>query len=158
MGPYAAGDAGTEAPKIRKICPVPHPLVGLFLHHEEMTWQTYFVTVHPVIVTEGMDAVCAPLTGMFRALSVGNPTASAINTGGPAPPPRSATLAREYDEVAKRLFPALRTDGAAAQQSDIATQLGALNAAQNTRYEAQKVEKEAKEAALVSKWLGNDRM
>ena len=51
----------------------------------------------------------------------------------------------------KRLFPALQTDGSAAQQSNIVTKLNKLAAAQNARFEAQCTEKEGKSASLVTK-------
>ena len=39
LGPYVAGDAGVNTVKVRKICPVPRTLEGMFLNHEEVTWQ-----------------------------------------------------------------------------------------------------------------------
>ena len=42
MGPYTAGDADINIVKVQKIRPVPHKLGGMFLHHEEVTWQPYF--------------------------------------------------------------------------------------------------------------------
>ena len=160
MGPYAAGDDNTNTLKARRICPVPHSLVGLFLAMEAVTWQDYFARIYPLIVTEGKEVVYAPLTNAFRALSVGDPDArsAAINVSRPAPPARSATLTQDYGEILKRLFPSLRTDGAAAQQSDIAAKLGDLAAAQNTRFEAQQLAKEVKEATSVAQWLGDDRL
>ena len=49
-GSYASNDPGTEGVKTRKICPVPHSLVGLWLLHKEgITWQDYFGTIYPAI-------------------------------------------------------------------------------------------------------------
>jgi len=70
MGPYAAGDAGIDTIKIRKICPIPHTLGGVFLNYGEVTWQTYFKVIYPVIVTEGNEAAYTRLTTVFHALSV----------------------------------------------------------------------------------------
>ena len=127
---------------------------------EAVTWQRFFTDIHPLIVNEGKELVYAPLTNLFRALSVGDPNAgsAAVNSSRPTPPARSATLTQDYGEILKGLFPALRTDGSAAQQSDIAARLGDLAAAQNTRFEAQQAAKEEREATSVAKWLGDDRM
>ena len=85
--------------------------------------------MYPVITTEGREAVYTPLSKLFRVLSVGDPAMSSVNTARPAPPPRSATLAMGYDEMVKRYFPALRTEGSAAQQIDISVRLDKLYAA-----------------------------
>ena len=87
MGPCAAGDACVDTVKVQKICPVSHTLGGMFLNHEEVTWQTYFKVIYPVIITEGSEVAYAPLTTLFRALSVGPPEAASVNTTRPAPPP-----------------------------------------------------------------------
>ena len=158
MGPYVAGNADVKTVKVQKICPVPHTLGGLFLHHKEVMWQMYFKIIYPVITTEGKEAVYAMLTTLFHALSVGDPAASSVSTARPAPPPRSATLARRYDKLIKRYFPALCTNGSAAQQTDISIRLVELAAAQNARFEAQQAEKEEKASKSVTKWLGVNRV
>ena len=76
--------------------------MGVFLHHEEVTWQTYFKVMYPVIITEGKVETYAPLTTLFRALSVGAPAAASVNTTQPAPPPHSANIARGYKNLIKR--------------------------------------------------------
>ena len=126
MGPYAAGDVDVNTFKVQKICPVPHKLGVMFLNHKEVTWQTYFKVIYPVIVTEGKEVTYAPLTTLFRALTVRAPEAASVNTTRQAPPSRSATLARGYDDLIKKYFPALRTNGSAAQQTNIAIRLGEL--------------------------------
>ena len=125
----------------------------MFLHHNEVTWQTYFKVMYPVITTEERETIYAPLTTLFRALSVGAPATSSVNATRPVPPPRSGTLARGYDELIKRYFPALHTDGSVAQQIHISVRLGKLAAAQNTLFKAQQAEKEDKVSKSVTKWL-----
>ena len=93
----------------------------------------------------------APLTKLFRVLSVGDPAASSGNTAHPALPPHSATLARGYNELVKRYFPALCTNGSAAQQIDISIRLDKLAAAHNVRFEAQPAEREEKASKSVTK-------
>ena len=70
MNKNSDGDDNTNTLKVRRICPVPHSLVGLFLAMEAVTWQDFFRSIYPLIVTEGKEVVYAPLTNAFRALSV----------------------------------------------------------------------------------------
>ena len=84
--------------------------------------------------------------------------ASSVNTARPAPPPRSSTLARGYNKLIKRYFPALHTNRSAAQQTNISIRIGKLASAQNARFEAQQAEKEDKASKSVTKWLGENRM
>ena len=121
VGPYNTGDTGTGTVEVHRICPSPLTLGELFLHHETVTLKVYFGIFYPVIATEEKQAECTPLTNLFCALSVGDLSTLAVNTNRPAPSPQSDTLAREYDKVGKRLFPALCTDGSIAQQRNIAT-------------------------------------
>ena len=59
MGLYVAGDTDVKTVKVRKICPAPpHTLGG----HKEVTWQTYFKVMYPVITTEGREATYTLLT------------------------------------------------------------------------------------------------
>ena len=139
MGPYATGDADADTVKVQKICPVPHKLEGMFLHHEEVTWQTYCKATYPVIITEQKEVTYTPLTTLFRTLTGRAPGAASVNTTRPAPQPRSATIARGYGDLIKKYFPALRTNRSAAQQTDISIRLGELASAQNSRFEAQQV-------------------
>ena len=88
----------------------------------------YFRVIHPVIVTEGKEAGYAPLTSVFRVLSVDYGMALSGNATCPAPLPCSSTVAWEADEMIKRLFPALHADSSNAQKSDIASRLGKLTA------------------------------
>ena len=81
-----AGDADVETIKIRKICPVPHTLGCVFLNHKEVTWQTYFKVIYPVIDTEVKVATYTPLTALFRALSAGAPGVASVNITRPIPP------------------------------------------------------------------------
>ena len=93
----------------------------------------------------------ALLANLFRVLSVGDLVMSSVNTNCPDPPPRSTTLAREYDKVIKRLFPALRTDCSATHQNNITTRLGKLAVVQNAQFEAQCMEKKEKATTSVTK-------
>ena len=102
MGSYVTNNAHVETVKVQQIYPAPHTLGGVFLHHKEVTWQTYFQIIYPVIATEGRKVVYAPLTMMFGALSDKNPVASSVSTARPASPPSHATLARGYEEVIPR--------------------------------------------------------
>jgi hypothetical protein len=85
----------------------------VFLYRKTVTWRIYIRIIYLVITTEGKEAEYAPLTNLFRALSVGDLAAYAVNAICPVLPPQSATLARDYDKMAKRLFPALHTAGSA---------------------------------------------
>ena len=158
IGPYVAGDANVEAVKVRKIYPVPHTLRDYFLHHKEVTYQLYFNIIYPVIPTERKDAVYASLTTLFSVLSVGNPAKCSTNTTYPAPPPRSSNLVRGYNKFIKKHFLTLHTNRSAAQQTIISIRFDKLATTQNTRFKAQRVEKEEEAANSVTKWLGVNLM
>ena len=54
--------------------------------------------------------------------------------------------------------PTLCTKGPVVQQSNIATRLGKRAVTQDTRFEAQRMDKEEKVGTSVTTWLGEDRM
>ena len=91
---------------------------------------------YPIIVTKGKETEYAPLINVFCALSVDNQLALSVNANHTVPPPCNTTLAREYNEVAKRLFHALHTNNSVAQQTIIAIKLNKLTTAHNVRFEA----------------------
>ena len=158
MGPYAAGDAGTEGVKSRKICSVPHSIAGLFVTQPDgVTWQHYFTVVYPVIVGEGKQAAYHPLTILFQQLTVGHLTAS-INSPRPGAPAYSRELATRYMGIIDKVFPSLAPGAAAHANTQIATALGALATQNQQHHEEKAAAKAAKETKTVSGWLGDLRM
>ena len=125
-GSYKAGDPGTERVKSRKICSVPHSIVGLFFSQPNgITWQHYFFVVYAMIVGEGKQAVYHPLAIIFRQLRVGPATAN-VNAVRPSAPVYSRELTTRYMLVIEAMFPSLALGLATHTKTKIATALGAL--------------------------------
>ena len=68
MDPPATGDAGTSLTKTRKIVPLPHKIVGLFLAPGRVgvTAKFYFETILPVLEAEGIADDCLSLTHLTQ--------------------------------------------------------------------------------------------
>ena len=62
MGPYIAGDVVTEGVNPRKICSVPHSIVGLFATKPGgITYQHYFLVVYSMIAGDRRHITLSPV-------------------------------------------------------------------------------------------------
>ena len=125
-GLYSVGDPNTEGVKTRKICPVPHPLTGLWILGEDrITWQKFFGTVYPATVNEAREATYLSLTQFMQQLAVRDP--AMINCANrPAAPPRNTVLSYRYLSALENHFAGLQQDAAAQQHSQISGALGRM--------------------------------
>ncbi len=63
VGPFVAGDPNTIEVWTRYIVAVPNKYASLFLSQPDgVTPRYYFETIHPVIIADGLEQTCTPLT------------------------------------------------------------------------------------------------
>ena len=93
---------------------------------EGLTWQAYFLRVHPAFATAGKEAECAPLTVLFQRLAVGNAVASVNAAARPAQPPHSPALLEKFADIMVHHFSHLALDFSTTASVQIARELGTL--------------------------------
>ena len=158
MGPYAPNDGDTMVVKSRRIIPIPHSMVGLFLAQPNgVTPRYYFETIYPQLVTDGIADDCLSMTHFFQIAITrkgNNQDESFLETTQPSAPNRNPTLIKHQLELLHHHFPQLSTRAVSAGNTLIAQGLGTIAAQQQLHYdkvEAAKVEEKSK---TIEKWMG----
>ena len=118
-------------------------------------WQAFFASIHPVKVTKEKLVKYALRINYAQVLLVGAPEDLLLSAPCPTAPLRNDIFSGEFAKRVRGLFPSLRADGAAVQQSNIATKLDQIAAAQDTQFEAEKLEKEASSNIAVKTGMEN---
>ena len=158
MGPFTNLDQNTEDVNTRRVIPIPHSLVGLFLAQEGVSPRYYFDTIYPHLVDKGIETECVALTQFFQVAitrTLANIDESAIAVSKPTAPPRNPALIKYQLELIHHHFPQLSARTATQQQNLIATGIGVLATQQQAHYDEVKATKIADAANPVAKWLGD---
>ena len=164
LGPYDANDAGVDLVKTRRLVPIPHFLVGVWLAEPDgIDAPKFWRHCYPIIVAAGKEQECQALLEYFQVAVTIPPNGvdgddSLVDTRRPAPPPRNPILLGHVQELLEHHFVELRRDAATVQQNQIATALGALTQQNRDQYDELRREKDAAKAATVEKMLGKDNL
>ena len=138
--------------------PCPHSLGGMFLVNKTTTWQTFFKIIYPVIATNKKVDEYALMINYFQVLAAGNYEESLLNATRPVAPSHSKILIKEYAKRVRGFFSPHQLDVADAQQSNIATTLVYIIAAQDKRYKDKKAANELSASSTVESFLREHRL
>lgn len=102
-GPLCTQDGDTMVVKSRRIIPIPHSMVGLFLAQPNgVTPRYYFETIYPQLVTDGIVDDCLSMTHFFQIAITrkgNNQDESFLETTQPSAPNRNPTLIKHQLEL-----------------------------------------------------------
>jgi len=161
MGPFAVGDGDTEVVKTRKIIPIPHSIVGLFLAQTNgVTPRYYFDTIYPQLVTDGIADDCLSMTQFFQIAITRkgiNMDESFLETTKPRAPNRSPKLIKHQLELLHHHFPQLSPRAVTAGTNLIAQGLGTIAAQQQQHYDTVEAAKVKEDAKTIEKWMGTSK-
>lgn len=162
MGPFTADDQGTEIVKGRKIIPIPHSVVGLFLAKEGgVSPRYYFTTILPQLEAEGIADACLSLTQFFQIAITrrqANVDESFLEVVKPSSPGRIPALVKRKLELLQHHFPLLSPQAATSQQNVVAQTIGVIASQQQAHYERLEAVKVAEKANALEKWLGRAKV
>lgn len=156
MGPFTAGDANVEVVRTRNVVAIPFAYVQLFLAAERVTPRMYFERIYPVIVNDGNEQACLPLTRFFQlAITDQGQGTSILNIATPPTGSRSSHLLTKYDRLVRSHFPQLDTNLQQLQNTQIASQIAGLTQAYTQGRAADEQRRIAKAQDPVTQWLGD---
>lgn len=162
MGPFTADDQGIEIVKGRKIIPIPHSVVGLFLAKEGgVSPRYYFTTILPQLEAEGIADACLSLTQFFQMAITrrqANVDESFLEVVKPSSPGRIPALVKHKLELLQRHFPLLSPGAATSQQNVVAQGIGVIATQQQAHYDRLEAAKVAEKANALEKWLGKAKV
>ena len=161
VGPFATGDADTEAVLVRKCIPLPNKYVALFMAAGDgVTPRYFFDTVLPVMEADGTNAACLPLIRYFQvALTRRNAasiTSEYLNVNRPSPVPRNSRLINHVQHLIFHHFPQVNPSTSNIQHNQIASGITALYDQREKQYQEAKLSKELEKKSVVSSVLSVD--
>lgn len=160
MDPPTAGDAGTLQIKTRKIVPLPHNVVGLFLARgmPGVTPRFYFDTILPVLENEGLADDCSALTQVMQLAIMrttpGTNTSVVEVATLPAAVSYNETLFKYQQDTLQFIFPQLSPRTGMQTTNILAQGLGVLATQQDEHHKLLVEEKKEAKENPVKKWLG----
>ena len=161
VGPFATGDADTEAVLVRKCIPLPNKYVSLFMAAGDGVSPRYFFdTVLPVMEADGTDAACLPLIRYFQIAltrrTATSTTAEYLNVARPSPVARNSQLINHVQHLIYHHFPQCNPSTTNAQQTQLVSGVAALYDQRERQYQESKLIKELDKKNVVSGALGSD--
>ena len=162
MGPYNTGDQGTEILKGRKIIPIPHSVVGLFLAQDGgVPPRYYFQSILPQLEADGVADACLALTHFFQMAITrkgAGQDESFLEMALPSSPGRIPALMKNQQDLLQHHFPQLSSQAATAQHNLIAQGIGVIASQQQSHYDKLDASKTAEKSNALVKWLGESKV